>query len=65
MKKLRLSLDALAVESFEPHAGITWPAGTVQARDAGTEASNCKTCDTCGAPNCPDCGCKDSTLAAG
>lgn len=64
MRKLRLSLDALAVESFEACAAFAWPVGTVQARD-GTDASNCKTCDTCGDDNCPKCGCKDSTLAAG
>ncbi len=57
MKKLRLSLDALAVESFEPAAVLTLPAGTVRARE-DEDAS-----DTCEGPNCPNCKCKDSTLA--
>jgi hypothetical protein len=63
MKKLRLSLDALAVETFETYAGFAVPAGTVRAREEGTDASNCRTCDTCGDDNCPKCGCKDSTAA--
>lgn len=63
MKKLTLSLDALAVESFEPLAAVPAYAGTVQARGAGTDASNCATCDTCQGPNCQGCGCKDSTAA--
>jgi hypothetical protein len=63
MKKLKLSLDALAVESFEPLALVAVYAGTVRAREEGTDASNCATCDTCGAPNCPKCGCADSTAA--
>lgn len=57
MKKLRLNLDALAVESFEPAAGITLPIGTVRARE-GADAS-----DTCEGPNCPNCKCRDSTIA--
>ena len=70
MKKLRLSMDALKVETFETHT-VVWPMrGTVQARvavvniafaDEGTDASNCATCDTCQGPNC--CGCADSTAA--
>jgi hypothetical protein len=63
MKKLRLSLDALAVETFETYAGFVPPMGTVQARADGTDASNCATCDTCGDANCPKCGCRDSTAA--
>jgi len=55
MKKLRLNLDALAVETFEPAAGIPLSTGTVRARE---DAS-----DTCEGPNCPNCKCKDSTLA--
>lgn len=70
MKKLRLSMDALQVETFEPLALAWRERGTVQARAAvanpayageGTEASNCATCDTCVGPNC--CGCANSTAA--
>jgi hypothetical protein len=63
MKKLRLSLDALAVETFETYPALTLPVGTVRAREEDTDASNCKTCDTCVGPNCRDCGCLDSTAA--
>ena len=63
MKKLRLSLDALEVETFATYPALALPAGTVRAREEGTDASNCATCDTCGDPNCPNCGCKDSTAA--
>ena len=70
MKKLRLSMDALQVETFET---LTLPpsvSGTVQGRqrvvnavygDEGTDASNCATCDTCQGPNC--CNCNQSTVA--
>ena len=52
MKKLRLSIDTLAVDSFETHAAA--PAGgTVEAHDAGTDPSNCATCETCVGDNCP------------
>ena len=72
MKKLRLSMDALRVETFETLT-LPWREfGTVQARQAGgnaafaaadedTDASNCRTCDTCQGPNC--CGCANSTEA--
>jgi hypothetical protein len=67
MKKLRLSMDELRVETFQTMTAA-WPeAGTVRARQgeagawfAGTgEPSNCDTCETCKGPNC--CGCADST----
>ncbi|HYW12059.1 MAG TPA: hypothetical protein VE871_08880 [Longimicrobium sp.] len=70
MKKLRLSMDALQVETFETLTVVWREVGTVQARgavanamhaDEGTEASNCATCDTCQGPNC--CGCANSTEA--
>ena len=57
MKKLTLDLDALTVESFEPHAHETDPAGTVHAHDAEPTPvirtlplSNCvvSLCATCG-----------------
>ncbi len=71
MKKLRLTMDALRVETFETLT-LPWRAfGTAQPRPAGgsvfaaadedTDASNCRTCDTCQGPNC--CGCADSTAA--
>lgn len=62
MKKLRLGMDALQVETFETVA-VAWPAfGTVQARaaafaDEKTDAS----CETC--VDCQFCKCKDSTYA--
>jgi hypothetical protein len=68
MKKLRLSMDALQVETFETLTLAWREVGTVQARvavanaayaDEGTDASNCATCDTCQGPNC--CGCANST----
>jgi hypothetical protein len=62
MKKLRLSLDALAVESFDANDTFRHWAGTVEARDDDTDASNCPTCDTCQGDNCKKCGCADSTL---
>jgi ferredoxin len=52
MKKLRLSLDALAVESFRTEDSARRWAGTVEAHRANTDASNCATCDTC-PDNCP------------
>lgn len=52
MRKLSLGLESLAVESFETHAAPPG-AGTVEAHEAGTEASNCATCDTCVGDNCP------------
>jgi hypothetical protein len=70
MKKLRLSMDALQVESFDT-LSLPWREfGTVHARQGAgtaafaadeTDASNCATCDTCQGPNC--CGCANSTAA--
>ncbi|HEU4456987.1 MAG TPA: hypothetical protein VFR81_28215 [Longimicrobium sp.] len=59
MKKLRLSLDALTVDSFETYPVPRFE-GTVHARAEGTDASNCATCETCQGPHC--CACRDSTL---
>jgi hypothetical protein len=69
MKKLRLSIDALQVETFQPLALALPEFGTVRARQAedgpayaaGTDASNCATCETCQGGNC--CGCANSTAA--
>lgn len=69
MKKLRLRMDELRVETFETMAIDLPEFGTVRARQAedgpayaaGTDASNCATCDTCVGPNC--CGCANSTAA--
>jgi hypothetical protein len=52
-KKLRLSLDALAVETFGTEETPRRWAGTVKAHDAETDASNCATCETCVGDNCP------------
>jgi hypothetical protein len=62
MKKLRLSLESLTVDSFETYPVPSFE-GTVKAHDDGTAASECPTCDTEPGPNCPGCGCKDSTAA--
>jgi formate hydrogenlyase subunit 6/NADH:ubiquinone oxidoreductase subunit I len=52
MKKLRLSLDTLAVESFGTEdTALRW-GGTVEAHDPKTDPSNCPTCDTC-PDHCP------------
>ncbi|WP_420130184.1 hypothetical protein [Longimicrobium sp.] len=47
MKKIRLNVDALRVESFRTEAGNGDPAGTVRAHesgsDCGSDVSNCMT----------------------
>lgn len=53
MKKLRLNLDALAVETFGTEVAARRWAGTVEAHAAGTDPSNCATCETCVGDNCP------------
>jgi hypothetical protein len=59
MKKLRLSMDALQVETFETLT-VTWrEAGTVQARAADGQADDAR--DACAEDQL--CKCKDSTLA--
>ena len=52
MKKLTLDLDTLAVESFGTEDAARRWAGTVEARDGETDASNCPTCDSC-PDHCP------------
>jgi hypothetical protein len=67
MHKLRLDIDALAVDSFEIDQTLWAEAGTVRAhqdagdaagkaaedaRRAATAASNCATCDTCVGETC-------------
>lgn len=65
MSKKKLALDALNVESFEPHPGAPSPRGTVQAHDWTGFTSYCEcrqvtrygtcqgTCvNTCGGPTC-------------
>lgn len=65
MKKLKLSMDALHVETFETLA-IAWrEVGTVQGRAAAGTAlfADDKTdasCESC--VDCQLCKCKDSTL---
>ena len=70
MRKLKLGMDALKVETFET-LSLPWREfGTVQARQAAgnpafaadTDASNCATCDTCVGDNC-NCKCNQSTVA--
>jgi hypothetical protein len=66
MQKLRLSLEALRVESFATDANSLWR-GTVQGRSALTDTRNCEctyiticsaeTDDTCDQHTCaPSCG---------
>ena len=70
MHKLRLDIDALAVESYATDDHARWAdVGTVKAhqdaadaaddaaddaRRAATNPSECPTCDTCQGPNCRD-----------
>ena len=72
MKKLKLGMDALRVETFETLALALPEVGTGQARqgmvnafaaDEGTEASDCASCDTCQGPNCDAGKCANSTYA--
>ena len=46
MKKLRLELDALQVESFEADAGEREGQGTVHAREASQPVNTCGCADT-------------------
>lgn len=46
MKKLRLELDALRVESFEAQAAGPDAAGTVQAHEASQPVNTCGCADT-------------------
>lgn len=46
MRKLRLDLDALAVESFSVAGGEHQPVGTVQAHEKGGTASDIPTLHT-------------------
>jgi hypothetical protein len=46
MKKLKLEIDALRVESFEPHARPEQGRGTVEAREVTALADTCGCADT-------------------
>ncbi len=62
MKKLRLELDQLAVESFDTSV-IAARKGTVVAEEQCTCPSACHTyCDTCpGCPTCDESGCNEAS----
>lgn len=65
MKKIRLNVDALAVESFSPAGGAVQPVGTVRAHAAAFAGPNiptletghhgCYACPGTGLPTCAAC----------
>ncbi|HVG46426.1 MAG TPA: hypothetical protein VM890_16900 [Longimicrobium sp.] len=78
MRKLRLELDALEVETFDTRAGIARPAGTVRAYDSDEPANtnnvmSCggtcwltpNVCGTCGGPTAFDPTCEGNNLGCG
>src|SRR5262245_11167920 len=60
MRKIRLNLDDLAVESFGTADGKSTKAGTVRAHDSGTDFDGCASYYS----NCATCqeGCPQDTL---
>jgi hypothetical protein len=74
MRKLKLDINALRVESFEAYAGDTHAVGTVRANVITPECSVNDTCDTCyqatcncanssPLPSCFDCSWDDACVS--
>ncbi len=65
MKKVRLSVDGLQVQSFATSDAAAQEHGTVHAHDAATDADECATQDqawnTCWGTCDVTCGCPDNT----
>ena len=64
MKKLKLEIDDLAVESFAPGEGSGSDGGTVHGRELGPTIPSCPSFNLCPTDDCPTPGCptSDTTL---